>query len=174
MMSRINYDLTKIRAIAFDVDGVLSPLTIPVTPDGKPMRMTNMRDGLAIKRASDIGIPLIVISGARASGIETRLEAVGFKEIHMGVKDKVSLLLDWMNRHNLDPAQVAYAGDDLPDVAPMGVCGLRVAPADAVPEIKNIANYISPLDGGYGVARDLIEQILRAQNKWTDQGTIAL
>lgn len=173
-MSRINYDLSLISAIVFDVDGVLSPLTISVDKDGIPMRMTNMRDGLAIKRASDLGIHMIVISGARASGIEHRLEAIGIPEVHMGIKDKHALMKDWMRRYGLQPQEVAYIGDDLPDIAPMKVCGLRVAPSDADPEIKRIANYISPVTGGHGVARDVIEQILRAKNQWCADGTTAL
>lgn len=173
-MSRIPYDLTAIRGFAFDVDGVLSPLTIPVFPDGRPARMTNMRDGLAIKRACDLGFPVVVISGARATGIENRLEAIGIPEVHMSIHDKLSVLREWMTRHGLQPEEVAYTGDDLPDIAPMSICGLRIAPADAAPEVMEIANYISPVSGGHGVARDLIEQVLRAKRLWGTENTVSL
>ena len=170
-MSRIDYDLTTIRAFAFDVDGVLSPLTIPVDHDGRPLRMTNLRDGLAMKLASDAGYKLVVISGARASGIERRLADLGVTDIYMGVANKAELLKQWMGENHISREQIAYAGDDLPDLQAMRMCGLRVAPLDAAVEIKQAANYISPYNGGEGVARDVIEQVLRATGKWNPQGS---
>lgn len=169
-MSRIAYNLKKIRGVVFDVDGVLSPLTIPLDRDGHPLRMTNMRDGLAIHKAATSGYHLAVISGARASGVEKRLSDLGIQEVYMDVPDKTTLLRSWMERHQLTPDEVAYAGDDLPDIEPMSICGLRVAPLDAAHDVKMIANYISPCRGGEGVARDLLEQVLRAAGKWPSHG----
>lgn len=171
-MSRINYDLKTIRAVVFDIDGVLSPLTIPVDSQGHPYRMTNLRDGLAMNRASKTGLYMAVISGARPSGIEKRISDLGVKDVFMHVGDKLTLLKNWMEEKGLTPEEVAYAGDDLPDIEPMKYCGLRVAPLDADEEIKAIANYISPLRGGEGVARDLIEQILRSKGLWIGPGQV--
>lgn len=165
-MSRINYDLRKIKGIAFDVDGVLSPTTVPLGTNGLPNRMVNLKDGYALQLAAKSGIELAIISGARASGIEERFKGLGFNTVVMSAADKVAVLHDWMERYSLHPDEVAYAGDDVPDYGPMTAVGLAVAPADACPDIKAVAVYISPFEGGYGVGRDLVEQVLRAQDKW--------
>lgn len=165
-MSRINYDLTRIKAVAFDVDGVLSPTTVPLGANGLPNRMVNLKDGYAIELAAEKGIHLAVISGARESGIGKRLAGLGIDDVMMHVSDKRTALLDWMSRKGLKAEEVAFCGDDVPDYDAMLEVGLRVAPLDAAVDIKLIANYISPCNGGYGVARDLLEQILRANNLW--------
>lgn len=165
-MSRINYDLTKIRGIAFDVDGVLSPSTIPLSPAGEPLRMVNIKDGYALQLAVKCGLNIVIITGANSQGILVRYHGLGIEEVYIKSSKKVPLLVDWMNRNGLLPAEVAYVGDDIPDYEAMRLVGLKVAPRDAADDIKDIADYISPVDGGYGVARDLLEQILRAQGAW--------
>ena len=115
-MSRTDFDLSRIKAFAFDVDGVLSPDTIPLHPSGEPMRIVNIKDGYALQFA-------------------------------------------------------AKMGDDIPDYEVMQIAGLPACPADAAPEIKQIARYISPFGGGQGCGRDIIEQILRAQGKWMSDKT---
>lgn len=165
-MSKINYDLTKIRAIAFDVDGVLSPSTIPLGESGVPSRMVNIKDGYALQLAVKHGYTISIITGADSEAVRTRFAALGIKDIYMKAGVKITILKEWMDRHNLSPEEVAFAGDDIPDYEPMCHVGLPVAPADAAPEIKNIAKYISPVNGGYGVARDLLEEIMKAQDNW--------
>lgn len=165
-MSSIAYDLKKIRAIAFDVDGVLSPSTIPTSPEGEPLRMVNIKDGYALQLAVKQGFHLAIITGGKSRGVEVRYKGLGLKDIFMGVAEKIDVLKDWMESLSLKPEEVAFCGDDIPDYLCMRHVGLSVAPADACNDIKEIATYISPAMGGYGVARDLIEQMLRAQNLW--------
>ena len=165
-MSRINYDLSLIRAFACDVDGVLSPSVIPMHISGEPLRMVNIKDGYAIQLAVKLGFKFAIISGGRSEGVRTRFAGLGVPDIFLGVKHKVPVLQEWMQRHSLSPEQVAYLGDDIPDIEAMQCVGLPVAPADAAIEAKETALYISPCLGGYGCGRDVIEQVLKAQGLW--------
>lgn len=165
-MSSIAYDLNKIRAIAFDVDGVLSPSTIPTSPEGEPLRMVNIKDGYALQLAVKSGVHIAIITGGRSRGVEVRYSGLGIKHIYSGVSEKLDVLREWMQSLSLQPEEVAFCGDDIPDYMAMRHVGLSVAPADACNDIKEIATYISPVNGGYGVARDLIEQLLRAKGMW--------
>ncbi len=165
-MSKIDYDLTKIKAFIFDVDGVLSPTTVPIDTDGQIIRMANVRDGYAIKRALMADRIVVIISGGLSDRTILRYKMIGVEEIHMGVRDKLPCLRDIMKRHNLEPDEVAYMGDDLPDLRAMRATGLPACPFDAAYEVRQTALYISKISGGYGCARDIIEQTLRAQNRW--------
>lgn len=167
-MSKINYDLTQIRGIAFDVDGVLSPSTVPMSDDGVPQRMANLKDGFAMVQAVKCDLKIAIISGAETEGVRRRFESIGISDIYLGSFDKLPVLLQWMHQHGFAPSQVAFVGDDIPDLKPMHHVGLAVAPRDAAPEIKDIATYITCANGGYGVARELIEQVLRARGLWPD------
>lgn len=165
-MSKINYDLSKIRAIAFDVDGVLSPSTIPLGESGVPSRMVNIKDGYALQLAVKHGYTLAIITGADSEAVRVRFSALGISDIYMKAGVKINILKEWMAKHGLTPEEVAFVGDDIPDYEPMCHVGLPVAPADAATEIKSVAKYISPVNGGYGVARDLLEEIMKAQDNW--------
>ena len=165
-MSKINHPLTNIRAIAFDVDGVLSPTLIPMNENGVPMRMANLKDGYALQFAVKCGLKIAIISGANTESLRTRYGALGITDIYLSTAHKLPILQKWMQENGLNPQDVAYCGDDIPDIPPMQVVGLPVAPADAAVEVKQAAGYITSAMGGYGVARELLEQILRAQGKW--------
>lgn len=165
-MSKIPYDLTKIRAIAFDVDGVLSPSTVPMSPDGVPQRMANLKDGYSMVVAVKKGLKMAIISGADTPAVRNRFNIIGITDVFLGSLDKLDIFRDWMKKNGLTPDEVAFVGDDIPDIEPMLECGLPVAPADAVADVKKVARYITSASGGYGVARELIEQIMKAQNTW--------
>ncbi len=165
-MSAIDYDLKKIKGVAFDVDGVLSPSTIPTSPDGEPLRMVNIKDGYALQLAVKCGLKIAIITGAKSRGVEVRYNGLGITDVFTGASRKLEILKQWMSDNNLSADEVAFVGDDVPDFEPMQHVGLSVAPSDAAIDIRSIAHYISPVIGGYGVARDLLEQILRAQDHW--------
>ena len=153
----INYDLTKIRAVIFDVDGVLSAETITLAANGDPMRTANIKDGYALQLAVKKGLIVAIITGGKTEAIRVRYEGLGLKDVFLGCSIKVK-------EYN----QLMYMGDDIPDYEVMRLCGCPVCPADAAPEIKGISTYISHRKGGYGCGRDVIEQILKAQGKWMD------
>ncbi len=165
-MSKINYDLSKIRAIAFDVDGVLSPSVVPIDSDGNPRRMANIKDGYAMVQAIRHGLKLAIISGADTEPVRRRFELIGFTDIYLGQIDKLPVLRQWMQANGLAPEEVAYCGDDIPDILPMKHIGLSVAPRDADEAVKACARFISTVDGGHGVARELLQEIMMAQGIW--------
>lgn len=165
-MSSINYDLKKIKAFAFDVDGVLSSTVVPLHPDGEPMRTVNIKDGYVLQLAIKKGYPVAIITGSYTDAVRHRFSQLGITDIYMRSSIKIHDFNDFLSKHALQPEEVLYAGDDIPDYDVMCLAGLPVAPVDAVPEIKAIARYISRCKGGEGVARDVIEQTLKAQNKW--------
>ncbi|MCM1319173.1 MAG: HAD hydrolase family protein [Muribaculaceae bacterium] len=165
-MSSIYYDLTKIKGIAFDVDGVLSPSTIPLSPTGEPLRMVSIKDGYAIQLAVKRGLHLAIITGGNTRGVLARFEGLGMKDIFMGASCKQPILEEWMKKYDLTPEEVAYVGDDIPDIPVMRVVGLPCCPVDAAPEVRQICKYISRHAGGYGVGRDILEQVMKAQGIW--------
>ena len=165
-MSKINYDLSKIKAVVFDVDGVLSPTVVPLSPDGIPERMANLKDGYAMVQAVKGGLHLAIISGADDRRVEARFRNIGMTDIYLKCKAKLPVLKEWMERNGYAPEEVAYVGDDIPDLPPMSAVGLSVAPRDAASEVKAAVTYVTAADGGHGVARELVEQILKVKGLW--------
>lgn len=165
-MSKINYDLTKIKGIVFDVDGVLSPCTIPLGENGVPRRMVNIKDGYALQLAVKHGYKVAIITGSDSEAVKIRFNALGIKDVYLKAAMKLPLLKEWMDKEGLCPENVAYAGDDIPDYESMKAVGLPVCPADAATDIKRISRYISKVNGGEGIARDLLEQIMRVNGDW--------
>lgn len=167
-MSSIAYDLKIIRAIAFDVDGVLSPSTIPMSADGFPLRMVNIKDGYALQLAIKRGLKIAIITGGISEAIPKRYNALGVNDVFQGASSKLPVLQKWMADNRLSAEEVAYMGDDIPDLPCLLAVGLPCAPADAAPEVREAAEYIAPIAGGYGCARLILEQILKAQGKWLE------
>ena len=165
-MSKINYDLTLIDGIVFDIDGVLSPSTVPMGDDGAPRRMVNVKDGYSIQLAVKKGLKIAIITGAADETLCRRYNALGVTDVYLKAADKMPCLLDWLERTGLTPDRVAYMGDDITDINVMQAVGLPCAPRDADPEVKGIALYITQADGGYGAGRELVEQVLRAKGLW--------
>lgn len=165
-MSSINYDLKKIKGIAFDVDGVLSTSTIPLSENGEPLRLVSTKDGYAIQLAVKRGLKLAIITGGKTLGVRRRFEGLGIENVYMGASCKLPVLQQWMAAENLKPEEVIFVGDDIPDIPAMQYVGLPCSPADAAPEVKAISLYISRHEGGYGVGRDILEQVMKAQDKW--------
>ena len=168
-MSSINYDLTRIKAFVFDVDGVLSREVIPLSPDGDPMRTVNIKDGYALQLAVKKGYHVAIITGAYTEAVRVRFSRLGITHIYLKSAIKIRDYQDFLSKTGVQPEEVMYAGDDIPDYEVMKLAGLPVAPADAAPEIKQIAKYISSRKGGEGVARDVIEQTIKAQGHWMGQ-----
>ena len=164
-MSKIDYDLGRIKGLAFDVDGVLSADTIPLHPGGEPCRTVNIKDGYAIQLAVRKGFEVAIITGGRTEAVRQRFEGLGVQHIYMGASVKIISFEEWL-AIGLQADEILYMGDDIPDYEVMQRVGLPCCPADAAPEIKSIATYISPRNGGYGCGRDVIEQVMKAQGKW--------
>ena len=162
----INYDLNKIRAIIFDVDGVLSCQTIPLSPLGEPVRTVNIHDGYAIQLAVKKGLHLAIITGGRGEELLLRYQRLGLTDIVRNAGVKVVAYEQLKQRCGFSDDEIIYMGDDIPDYELMKRVGCPCCPADACPEIKEVSCYVSRYPGGQGCVRDVIEQVLRAQNKW--------
>ena len=165
-MGAINFDLKKIRALVFDVDGVLSADTVPLHPSGEPMRMVNIKDGYALQLAVKCGLEVAIITGGNTEAVRKRFASLGLRHIYLGARFKKEQFAHFLEQTGISADEVLYMGDDIPDYEVMQLVGLPTCPADAAPEIKAISTYISPRDGGRGCGRDVIEQVLKAQGKW--------
>ena len=162
----INYNLKQIRAIVFDVDGVLSCSTIPMDNAGDPMRTVNIKDGYAIQLAQKMGLRIAIMTGGNTPAIERRYRNLGVEDIYMKCAVKIKTWDAFLAKYGYDESEVMYVGDDIPDYEIMQRAGCSCCPADACPDIKEIALYVSDKTGGNGCGRDVIEQVLRAQDKW--------
>ena len=162
----INYNLKKIKAIVFDVDGVLSAETITMAATGEPLRTVNIKDGYAIQLAQKMGLRIAILTGGNTSAIRTRYENIGVQDIYMKCFVKITTFEEFLEKYQLSADEVIYVGDDIPDYEVMKRCGCPCCPADACSDIKAISLYVSDRKGGYGCGRDIVEQVLRAQGKW--------
>ena len=167
----IAYDLSKIKMIVFDVDGVLSASTVAYKMDGTLQRTTHMKDIYAIQHALRSGLEIAVLSGARDAYVRPLFESLGLKHVYVHAQYKKTCLEDLMQKTAYRPEEIAYMGDDMPDYEVMQMVGLGCCPADAAGDIRAIARYFSPFAGGVGCARDLIEQVMKAQGTWMNQET---
>jgi 3-deoxy-D-manno-octulosonate 8-phosphate phosphatase (KDO 8-P phosphatase) len=162
----INYDLKKIKAIIFDIDGVLSSETITLSSDGVPLRTVNIKDGYAIQLAMKLGLRIVIMTGANVTSICRRYEGLGVEDIYVGCGVKIKAYDAFLDQYGLNDDEVMYMGDDIPDLQVMRRVGCPVCPKDACPEIKEASLYVCDYIGGHGCGRDVIEQTLRAQGKW--------
>lgn len=162
----INYDLTRIKTIIFDVDGVLSRETISLSSEGEPLRTANIKDGYAIQLAQKLGLRIAIMTGGRTRAVQVRYETLGLEDIYMGCAMKIDTYNKYVEKYGYDDAEVIFVGDDIPDYEVMKRVGCPCCPKDAAHEIQDISTYISHRNGGEGCGRDIIEQVLRAQGKW--------
>ena len=160
--------MPQISTFVFDVDGVLTDGTVTIFPNGELVRKMNIKDGYALKTAIDKGYRVCIISGGTNEGVRSRLQGLGVKDIYLGAHNKIDQLEEYLTLNNLTPQEVLYMGDDIPDLQVMQQVALAACPKDAVPEIQDISIYISQKKGGQGCVRDVIEQVLKVQDKWKD------
>jgi 3-deoxy-D-manno-octulosonate 8-phosphate phosphatase (KDO 8-P phosphatase) len=158
--------LRQVKAFAFDVDGVLSSDSIPLSPEGEPMRVINTKDGYALKQAVVCGFPVAIITGGNTLAVRKRFESLGIQDIYMGSSYTLDRLKDFMKKYELKAEEILFMGDDIPDYEALKHVGVPTCPADAVSEIKEICCYVSHLKGGEGCGRDVIEQVLKLNGKW--------
>lgn len=162
----INYDLKKIRAVVFDVDGVLSAETITLSADGEPLRTVNIKDGYAIQLACKRGLRVAIITGGNTAAVRKRYEGLGVEDVVMGAGVKMVAYEELLRKYALSDDEVMYVGDDIPDYEVMCRVGCACCPKDACREVKSVSLYVSDRTGGNGVGRDVLEQVLKAQGKW--------
>ena len=167
-MKNFNYHekLKKIKALIFDIDGVLSLSVINMDKEGNPIRTTCVKDTYAIKIAQSKGLKLAIISGAYNDFVKHRFIYLGIKDedIFLNSVRKTIDLQYYMNKEHLVADEILYMGDDTPDIEILKNVGFPCCPLDAVQEVKDVCCYISKYNGGCGCVRDVIEQVLKTQN----------
>lgn len=158
--------LKGVKALAFDVDGVLTDSSLILMPNGELVRTMNMRDSIALKLAVKNGYRICIITGGSSQAVKERLNRLGVSDIYLKTEDKLEAMKEFVGLYDLEMKEVLYMGDDLVDYEVMAHIGVPVCPKDAVEEIKNISVYISHLNGGKGCVRDVIEQVMKIGGKW--------
>ncbi|GAA4389761.1 3-deoxy-D-manno-octulosonate 8-phosphate phosphatase [Hymenobacter koreensis] len=159
-------DLSAVQAFVLDVDGVLTDGTLLALNTGEQARAFHIRDGYAIRHALRKGYRVVIISGREEVGVRKRLESLDVRDMYLGVDDKMKIFNTYVNLHRLDPAHIAYMGDDMPDLEVMRRCAVAACPADAATDVRAISNYVATLPGGHGAVRELVEAVMKAQGTW--------
>ena len=161
-MQDILHRAAQIRLVIFDVDGVLTDGRLYLADDGNEFKAFHSRDGHGMKMLQNQGVAVAIISGRRSLAVERRMADLGITYVYMGVEDKLVAFQDLLQRQNLDPAQVAYVGDDVIDLPVMSRVGLAIAVQDADPFVKRHAHWQTPSPGGRGAVREVCELLLEA------------
>ena len=161
-------DLLKIKAFAYDIDGVATDGSILCIPGGDLLRVYDAKDSFAVRMATMNGYPVAVITGGSSLSIRERMVTTGLKpeDVFLHCRNKMDEFRLFCERYALQPEEVMYFGDDIPDIEVLQACGCGVCPSDAVEEVKAAADYVSPFPGGKGCLRDTIEKVMRTQGRW--------
>jgi 3-deoxy-D-manno-octulosonate 8-phosphate phosphatase (KDO 8-P phosphatase) len=149
-----------------DVDGVLTNNQLLVQNDGSLLRSMNIKDGYALQLAIKKGYTIVVISGGKNVGVQLRLEGLKIDTVFLGIQNKLDKLNELVSTHKLNLQTSIYIGDDMPDLACMQQVVLPCAPADACHQAIEVAKYISPIKGGEGCVREIIEKVLTLKGDW--------
>lgn len=165
--------LNDIKAVILDVDGVLTDGNIILLPDGSMTRTMNTRDGYAMQLAVKHNFPICIITGGNDQMVKERMNYLGITDVYLGSQHKIDDFNHFLAKYNFKPEEVAYMGDDIPDLEVMGMVGLPCCPKDAASEIRKISLYISQKEGGKGCVRDILEQLLKVHDKWTEDSDVS-
>jgi YrbI family 3-deoxy-D-manno-octulosonate 8-phosphate phosphatase len=157
--------LKRIRLFATDVDGVLTDAGMYYSESGEELKKFNTRDGMGIKLLQRAGLITAIVTQERTKLVAWRGEKLMMPEVHQGVMDKLSLVREMAARHGLSMDEVAYIGDDINDLATLKAVGFSATPADGMPAVVEAVDYVCVKKGGEGAVREIIEMILKAQQK---------
>ena len=158
--------LKSIRTFVLDIDGVLTDSKLLVLPDGSMARSFSTKDGYAMKVATRSGYHIWVCSGGHTLGMEERFASLGVIETHMKVTDKLAVVQSLASKHKIALSEIAFLGDDVPDLEAMTACGLAACPADAADDVALRSHYRSDCAGGEAFVRDVIEKVMRVRGDW--------
>jgi 3-deoxy-D-manno-octulosonate 8-phosphate phosphatase (KDO 8-P phosphatase) len=166
--SEVEQRAARIKLLLMDCDGVLTDGRIWIFENGEEQKGFHTHDGLGIDLWHRAGLRSGIISGRTSTAVERRAQGLGMTFIWQGRTDKEKVFAETLAQAGVTNSEVAYIGDDLNDIPLMLRSGLGVAVADASPETREHAHYVTQLAGGYGAVREVIELILKAQGRWTD------
>jgi 3-deoxy-D-manno-octulosonate 8-phosphate phosphatase (KDO 8-P phosphatase) len=158
----------QIRLLVFDIDGVLTDGRVLMHGDGTESKSFGIRDGIAMVWAQRLGLKIAWLSARNSATTPHRAAQLGVTSVHQGVKSKAATYGKILAAEGVSDAEVAFMGDDIVDLAVLARVGLSAAPADAVEEVRRRVDWVSTCPGGQGAARELIELVLRTQNRWDE------
>ena len=164
-------NLENIKAFVFDVDGVFTDGSVYLLPGGNMCRVMNVLDGYAVVKALKNDYKICVITGGNDEMVKHRIHYLGITDYYAKSHNKLFDFEEFKSKYNLKNEEILTMGDDLPDAEILKISGVSTCPENAVPEIKEMANYISPISGGKGAVRDVIEQVMKVQGKWKEDNT---
>ncbi|MBR1754617.1 HAD hydrolase family protein [bacterium] len=162
-MEEIKEIAKKIKLCAFDVDGVMTDCSLTFDENGVEYKTFNGKDGQGIQLLHKAGIIPAIITKRKNGTIRYRANVLGIKEFHEGAEDKLEELNKIVKKYNLSYSEIAYMGDDVPDVCVLEKVGLPCCPNDAVDEVKSVSRFISSKGGGRGAVRELTDLVLKSQ-----------
>ncbi len=162
----------RIKVLAFDVDGVCTDGRLYYSPDGCALHAFHARDGLGLVRARLAGLVCAAISGRASRNVDARLGELKVPYIRQGITHKDRELQTILSEVGATLDEVCFVGDDVNDLCCLRVVGLAVAPADADPAVLQAVHLVAARPGGHGVLREVVERILRAQGRWSDDDRV--
>jgi len=165
-MENFKTKLTRVTTFIFDIDGVLTDGSVTLMPDGEQLRTMNIKDGYALQLAIKKGYKIAIISGGKSESVRKRLNGLGVFDVYLGSDDKIETYDEFILTYDINPDEILYMGDDVPDYEVMKRIGVPTCPKDSSQEIIDISIYVSHKNGGKGCVRDVIEQVMRVQGKW--------
>ena len=170
-MPLIHEEFIQVKAFVFDVDGVMTDGSVIATEQGDFLRTFNIKDGFALQHAIKMQYPIAIISGGKSEGIEKRFTQLGITDVFTGQQHKQAAFDKFIHKHGLSPKDILYMGDDMPDFELLKQVGVACCPNDAAIDIKQICKYVSPINGGKGCVRDVLEKTMKLQDKWWSEHT---
>ena len=172
--SGVQEKLSAVRMIAMDVDGVLTDGSVELVIGGPEVKRFNVADGLGLQLAMNAGIRVVWITGRSSELVAARAEELGIHHLYQSCPNKSVPLAELMGKFTYSSANIAYMGDDLNDLPAFSLAGVKFAPANAVSEIKAVADFVTDRSGGQGAVREMCDAILKSQGKFNDALTIYL
>ena len=163
-MTKLEEIAKNIKLAAFDVDGVMTDGSLTFTQDGKEIKTYDAKDGLGVVMLGRCGVVTSIITARDNNTVKLRADIIEIKELYMGQKNKLEALNELIKKYNLKPNEIAYMGDDLPDICVLNKVGLKACPNDAVEEVKKVCNFVSSKGGGKGAVRELCDLIMKSKN----------
>ena len=164
-------NLKNIKAFVFDVDGVFTDGSVYLLPEGNMCRVMNVLDGYAVVKALKKDYKICVITGGDDAMVKHRINYLGITDYFSKVHHKLDKFEEFKQKYNLENHEILTMGDDIPDLKMMKISGIAACPQNSVSEIKEISDYISPIEGGKGAVRDVIELVMKVQGNWIEDDT---
>lgn len=159
-------DFLKLKYFVIDVDGTMTDAGIYYDDHGNELKKFCTKDAAGFFTAHQVGMKIMVLTGRECPAVIRRMQEMGVEYICQNVKEKRGYLEAFMEEHHIKKEELGYIGDDLNDFPPMQLAGFVGCPADACEEIKEIADYVSGVKGGYGAVRDIIAHVLKKRGQW--------